>query len=386
MYCVETGTVSLNKYGEELCGDRVEINSVPDALTMVLSDGLGSGVKANILSSLTSKILGTMIANGMRTEDAVQTIAHTLPICSVRHIAYSTFTALHIKTDGSASLIQFDNPKAIYIHEGRCSPYPMKKNVVYGKEIYETDIKLTRDDMLLLISDGVVHAGVGQVYNLGWQYENVCEFVERSYTADTTAKAMAYTLAGACRQLYVGKPGDDATVAVARLREREFVDVMIGPPKKADDAAQMVREFLTGEGKKAVCGGTTSQIVADYLGEKVSVQADYPDLRVPPVGEIKGIDLVTEGVLTINRVLEIIKGYSLPSEQEDNLNLRDGASRLARLLIESSTDIRFFVGTAINPAHQNPEFPLNLALKPRLVQELAEGLRQIGKRVEIKYY
>lgn len=127
MLFVETGFVSLNKHGEELCGDRVEVNRKDGSVTMVLADGLGSGVKANILATLTSKILCTMIADGMKIEDAVATIAHTLPVCSVRKIAYSTFTALKINENGEATLIQFDNPKAIYIHDAKCTHYPAEK-------------------------------------------------------------------------------------------------------------------------------------------------------------------------------------------------------------------------------------------------------------------
>lgn len=231
-----------------------------------------------------------------------------------------------------------------------------------------------------------MHAGVGKIFNLGWQYENVCDFAEQNYTLETTAKNMAYNLTGACKQLYVDKPGDDTTVAVARIRSCEYTNVIIGPPKDPAQASKMVDEFLSCPGKRAACGGTTSQIVADRLGEKLEPDTSYIDPRVPPTAKIKGIDLVTEGVLTINRVLEILNGYARPSADEDNLKLMDGATRLAKLLIEDSTDIHFFVGTAVNPAHQNPEFPLNLAHKPELVKALAENLKKLGKRVEITYY
>ena len=401
MICVETGCVSLNKAGEELCGDRVETVRSGGTVTMVLADGLGSGVKANILSSLTSKILGTMIASGMKTADAVQTVAQTLPVCSVRHIGYSTFSVLHLNPDGAASLIQYENPPAILLRRGKRVPYPTRKSQIFGKEILETDLTLGEGDMVLLISDGVVHAGAGLAYNNRWQFEDVCAFVERSYTPQTTAKGMAAALAGACRQLYIGEPGDDATVAVARLRARQAVDVMVGPPADPDDAGRMVLDFLAGEGKKAVCGGTTSQIVADALGEPLKVDAEtgeaeapgvgppgdsLPGRGIPPVATLKGIDLVTEGVLTISRMLEILDRYSLPGEPEDDLSEQDGASRLAHLLIEEATDVRFFVGTAVNPAHRRPDFPANLAVKAKLVGQLAEGLKALGKSAELRFY
>lgn len=387
MAFIESGYVSLNKYGEQLCGDHVEIISHNDTSLMVLSDGLGSGVKASILSTLTSKILGTMIANGLRVDDAVETIAHTLPVCQERKIAYSTFSISNISSSGEVYLIQYDNPTAILIKDGKCTEYPKKKIEVYGKEIYESRFNINLGDMLLLISDGVVHAGVGQVYNLGWQRNNICDYLDEHFDSQLTSKKMAAMLAGACRQLYIDMPGDDATVAVQRMRKLENINVMVGPPVKNNDDEKIISKFLSLEGKKIVCGGTTSQIVARYLNEKVEPQLDYIDKKVPPTATIKGIDLVTEGVLTLSRATEIIDGYTTSGDIDlDYLVGLDGASRLARLLLEESTSIHFFVGTAINPAHQNPDFPMELSIKPRLVRQLAKSLEAAGKKVVLEFY
>ena len=387
MAFIESGYVSLNKYGEELCGDRVEIINQDDSVTMVLADGLGSGVKANILATLTSKIIGTMIANGLRVDDAVETIAHTLPVCKQRQIAYSTFSISKVSSSGETYLIQYDNPLAILIHDGKCEDYPQKKLDVYGKTIYESRFKLDIGDMLILISDGVVHAGVGFVYNLGWQHENVCNYIEEHYDPTMTSKGMAALIAGACRQLYVDMPGDDTTVAVQRMRAPLSVNVMVGPPVKREDDRNVISKFLAPHGKKIVCGGTTSQIVAAYLNEEVCPLIEYADPQVPPTATIKGIDLVTEGVLTLSRAVKIIGGYTTSGDiGADYLDGRDGASMLSRMLLEDSTVIHFFVGRAINPAHQNPEFPSELSIKTRLVEELAQSLKVAGKKVEIDYY
>ena len=163
MVCIESGYVSLSKHGEELCGDRVEIINGDDSVTMVLADGLGSGVKANILATLTSKIIGTMIANGLGIGDAVETIAQTLPVCSQRKIAYSTFSILKAENNGEASLIQYDNPSALFLRDGKCIDYDVKQVEVHGKNILESHFTLRKNDMFLLISDGVVHAGVGKI-------------------------------------------------------------------------------------------------------------------------------------------------------------------------------------------------------------------------------
>jgi hypothetical protein len=386
MYSIESGYSSLNKYKEELCGDCVEIINGDESSTMVLADGLGSGVKANILSTLTSKIIGTMMASGLKISDAVQTIAHTLPVCSERQIAYSTFSILQVSRGGDAYLVQFDNPQAIFLHDAKSTDYPMKKLSVCGKEIYESHLTLERGDMFVLVSDGVVHAGVGKIYNFGWQRDNICQFLEQHYRGDMTAKAMADMLTGACGQLYIDMPGDDATTAVMRMRDSAVLSVMIGPPVSRDDDLGMVHDFMLPPGKKAVCGGTTAQIVARGLGKKVETSIDYVDPGLPPTAKIDGVDLVTEGVLTLSRVLGYTKLYRSSPDAGQALAANDGASLLARLMLEESTDINFFVGRAINPAHQNPDFPAELSMKSRLVGELADSLKACGKRVNVRFF
>lgn len=387
MVAIESGFVSLKKYKEELCGDRVEIINEDDSVTMVLADGLGSGVKANILSTLTSKIIGTMMANGMKLEDAVETIAQTLPVCSQRKIAYSTFSILKVEKDGEANLMQFDNPMAIFLHNGKCADYSVKKSEVYGKTIFESKLKLELGDMILLYSDGVVHAGLGRAFNFGWQEENIREFIQDNFDDSMTAKGLASLLTGACGKLYGDMPGDDATVAAVRIRPSRTVNVMIGPPQNPADDEKEVGAFLSSGGMKIVCGGTTSKIVGRYLNEKVTTKIDYVDPNIPPIGYLDGIDLVTEGVLTLSRVAQLLDQYNKNYDAADrSLTGRDGASLLARLLIQQSTKIHFFVGRAINPAHQNPGLPVDLGIKMRLVAELSKSLREAGKKVEIEYY
>jgi hypothetical protein len=263
----------------------------------------------------------------------------------------------------------------------------MEKINIDGKNIFESHFILQKGDMLLLISDGVVHAGVGRVYNFGWQHEHICKFVEDNFTSTITSRGMAGLLAGACKQLYIDMPGDDTTVAVLRIRDNQTSNVMIGPPVDINDDEKMVQCFLESEGKKIVCGGTTSQIVGRYLKQDVKTQIDYINPTIPPTAFIKGVDLVTEGVLTLSKTLEYTNGYNTSSDIDTSaFDGKDGASLLAGMLLEQSTCINFFVGRAINPAHQNPEFPSDLSMKSRLVQELAQSLRNCGKQVNVKFF
>ena len=386
--CTDTGYVSLNKKGEQLCGDRVEIIARNDnSLTLVLADGLGSGVKANILSTLTSKILSTMIENGMPIEECVDTIVKTLPVCSVRKVAYSTFTIIHVEENTTATLIQFDNPNVILLRGGKHWDYPTTSRVIEGKTILESKFPLQLNDMMIAMSDGAIWAGVGQSMNFGWQRDNVVEFAERMYEDTLSAKMMAALIVDECNRLYAGEPGDDTTVAAVRVRERKPVNLMIGPPADPADVGKMMALFFAKEGKKIVCG-TTSKLAANYLHEDVVTSLDYgTDPDIPPTATIKGVDLVTEGVITLSRVVEYANVFLNNSDLANLWSLQtDGASRIAQYLFEYATDISFFVGRAINPAHQNPDLPITFGIKIQLVKQLSEALEKMGKRVSVSYF
>ena len=160
--CVDIGWQSLNHDGEQLCGDHVDIIEPDENSTIVvLADGLGSGVKASILSTLTSKIISTMMANGLSLEDCVETIAATLPICSERKVAYSTFTIIHIVNNEEAEIIQYDNPHVILLRDGENIEYPEIEMNIGGKKIYKSRVRLNENDIFIAMSDGCPHAGVG---------------------------------------------------------------------------------------------------------------------------------------------------------------------------------------------------------------------------------
>lgn len=388
--CTEVDSKSLNKYGEELCGDNVEIvYPDEDSLVVVLADGLGSGVKASILSTLTSKIISTMIANNMNITDCVSAIAATLPVCSVRQVAYSTFTIIRIIENRRAQIIQFDNPGVILLRGGVHYEFPSESQMIEGKTIYKTELSLQEGDVFVAISDGVEHAGVGGRLNFGWQRTDIIRFLERLYKSDHTAHTLTGVLLEQCDVLYDGRPGDDATVCTVKIRRRNPVCLLIGPPENPDDAEKMMGLFFSKGGKHIVCGGTTANLAADFLGRELNTRLPSADddPEIPPVAFIEGVDLVTEGVITISKVLEYTRSYLQGSCNDYSLRRNtDGASQIARMLLEEATDISFFVGKAINPAHQNPNLPITFSIKMRLVEELAQNLEKMGKHVKSIFF
>jgi len=383
-YFIDRGYTSLNHVGEELCGDRVECATSGDYLTAVLCDGMGSGVKANILATLSSKILCTMLAAGIPIKDCIETLIASLPVCKVRNVAYATFSVCHINSDGKGELLEFDNPAAILIRDGQVSDLPREKQVVCGKNVYTTKLDLRANDAIVVTSDGVEHAGIGMLMNFGWERPQIKDYLKRSVKPNMSARAISATLAGECNELYMDMPGDDTTVLSVKVREHAPVSVFVGPPVHPEDDAQYVADFMALPGKKAVCGGTSSNIVARQLGKEVRTSFEFPDRDIPPIGYIDGIDLTTEGVVTVKRVLELSDKYLDPADcKAATLDKRDGATLLARLLFEEATDVNFFVGQAHNHAHDG--LPIETRMKLKLIDKLADNLKRMGKAVSVRY-
>ncbi len=381
---------SLNKYTEELCGDRVEIVKNDDCCIIVLSDGLGSGVKANILSTLTSKIISTMIIEGSSIEDTVDTIAHTLPVCNVRKVAYSTFSILRIGYDREVYLVEFDSPGCVFSRNGELIDIDYETREIEGKVIKEARFRVETGDMLTIMSDGVIYAGIGALLNLGWTWANASAFIS-SCTKDRkiTSAKLASLVSEKCRELYLGNPGDDTTVATVKIIPLKTVNIFTGPPQNPEFDEIVVNEFLSSDGFKIVSGGSSAHILSRVTGEEIKTTVDYVDPSVPPIAYINGVDLVTEGVLTLKRALDILKAYFKNPTDKANIEAleeRHGAARIAKAIAEECTHVNLFVGRKINPAHQNPNMPTELNIRTRVVDDLREVLIDAGKVVNIKYY
>ena len=377
----DISVISRNKDGETLCGDQCTLEWADDDATVILSDGLGSGVKANILSTLTSTMLTTMLKGDVPIEECVTTVAETLPMCKERKLAYATFTIL--QTNGSrVRLIQYDNPSAVFVHDGAIAKYNYSVNFIQEKELHESHLHFDVGDMLVLFSDGVSEAGRGVTTDAGWARQDIEDFILRNYMPNVSAQRVAASILSTVRTLDFDAMHDDTTIVVARLRERCPVNIMIGPPESKDDDLSTMRLFFGKEGKHIVCGGTTAKAVAEYLGVKVRTLPGSGTEEVPPMSEIHGVDLATEGVVTINATMERIKAYLADGMYTLELaRMKDGASRLALILLEEATEINVLFGNAINLAQQDGDFGFERKLQ--LVQELRDMLTMAGKTVKM---
>jgi len=366
-YCADIGYLSVNHFGEELCGDHVEVvPHDPDSTVVVLADGLGSGVKASILSTLTSKIISTMLAQGASLEDCVNTIVDTLPVDSKKGVAY---------------------PMTILIRDGSNFEFPRQEMNVGGKKVLRSTLRLQDGDVFIAMSDGCPYANADKAYNYSWRREDIVAFMEPLTLAGYTAKTLATMLVDECYTLYGGMPRDDATACVVKIRQRTPMNILFGPPANPSEADRMMRLFFSREGKHIICGGTTASVASRYLGAPIRPVKGSEAPGVPPISEMEGADLVTEGVITMNKVVEYAKDYLADNHSYEQWSFkRDGASLISRMLFEEATDINFYVGRAINPAHQNPDLPINFNIKMGLVKDLSEALQAMGKVVKVSYF
>jgi len=377
----EWGTKQLQKHGEELCGDNVAVVRDADFVTLALSDGLGSGVKANILSILTTQIVIHLMENALPLSEVVQTLSKTLPVCEVRKLAYSTFAIGQFFTQGHARVVEFDTPPVIVLRQRKSVPVPYEEREIGGKTIRQSDLELEIGDWVVFVSDGVVNAGIGGLYPMGWGFDQVVRFLEEHCHPDISAQELADKVAQVVWDLYCNKPGDDVSVAVIKARHKLMASILTGPPTDRNLDAEIVARFVQHPGYLAVCGGTTAKIVAHHLGGK-SLEVDLATMKpdVPPLARLEGVDLATEGTLTLTKTRDLLASAA---DKQTVKFQTDGASALVRLCLDVD-HIHFIVGMSVNPAHQNPDLPRQLGMKLAVVREIAEELRKRGKEVTIE--
>ena len=375
----------LNKAGEELCGDQVRTLKTPERTTIVLSDGLSSGVKASILATLTTEIIMTMLREEAALREVIDTVIRTLPVDRERRIAYATFTILTVDhQDYSFRIINFDNPPPFYFKNGICTALEMENQKILNKKISFYRGALELGDFLGLVSDGVLYAGLGTTMNFGWGWENIARYIQDEvyarpvYAAHTVVNSVMNTT----YRLYGFQPGDDSTFVGILGRKRNALMIFSGPPIDDGHDYVYVDLLLAFEGRKAVCGGTTANIVASFLKTSVETRLDTMRPDIPAIGKLPGIDLVTEGILTMAAALELLR--SSKGSLENIPFDENGAYLLTREMLNADS-ITFLVGQSINPVYQNPLLPRNISIRRYLIERIAEVLQSYNKDVQIEF-
>jgi hypothetical protein len=372
-----------NKHKEELCGDVFHLVRCPGRVTAILSDGLGSGVKANIMATLTTKITCGLLERDVPIDDVVCTIVDTLPSCSERGLAYATFSILQINADGRARLYEYDSPPVLFFRGDRLLPIERTTRIICGKKITEAELQMNKDDVALLVTDGVLHAGVGQSLDLGLGLEGLLSFLPTPCSTWSTPEALVDFVMHVTNSCYHNRLGDDSTAVGLRVRPQRAVAVLTGPPLDRANDETMVKALLDEKNSiKIVCGGTSAKIVERVTGGRLETSLEYVDPRIPPIAHLEGIDLVTEGVLTLNRCYELLRALQ---EGEELPRSEDAATLLARHL-SGAEEVLFLVGKSFNLAHANIEEIMQLAPRQYAVSRLVALLKRRSIETEVKYF
>ncbi len=373
---IEVDHFQRAKHGQVAYGDVFLSRKLKEEnrTVSVLSDGLGSGIKASVLATLTATMGVKYAAQFVDVRKSAEIIMDTLPVCKVRKISYSTFTIVDVASDGLARIIEHGNPPAMLLRGAtalRLSPQTINLERWHDRPIAYAECRLREGDRIVCCSDGVTQSGMGaRAFPLGWGEEAVTAHARELLRVDPeiSARRLAQALVERAVKNDGGRPKDDTSCAVIHFRRPRRLLVLTGPPFNKDRDAELAELAQSFPGRKAICGGTTASIVSRRLNRPVRVLLENLDADIPPASKMEGVDLITEGTLTLGRVAELLEAGAadLPA---------NAAGRLLELMLESD-QIDFVVGTRINEAHQDPNIPVELELRGTLVKRIARLLEE----------
>ena len=393
---IEVAHYQVCKYKQGAPGDIFlsQKNPADGRVITTLSDGLGSGIKACVLGTLTATMATRFVAFDIPVKRAAEIIMNTLPVCQNRGISYATFTLVDIEPNSTVRIVEYDNPPYVLVREQTIIE-PLKDISTFERRDKSTAPKIETQlhysqyearpgDRLVFFSDGVTQAGMGSIeYPFGWGLTNVQDFILKKILLNPQISARELARLVVCEALKLdeNKAKDDITCGVIYSRKPRDLLVLTGPPMHKDNDINIAHTFSLFDGKKVICGGTTANIISRELNRQIRVQLKNPDLQVPPFSEMDGADLVTEGIITLGKVSEMLeKGYQSVYTHEN------AATKLVELFLDSDR-IQFIVGTKINEAHQDPNMPVELEIRRNVIKKIASMLEEkYLKEVHIQFF
>ncbi|MCB8995147.1 MAG: SpoIIE family protein phosphatase [Bacteroidales bacterium] len=389
-FYIEVNCAQKNFGDERICGDVFLSRRISEEerTIVVLSDGMGHGVKAHVLATLTATMALNFTLEHKEPEKIAEIIMNTLPVCSDRNMSYSTFSIIDIEDDGLVSILEYDNPETFILRGNKL--FDPKWNYLVldteknaGKQIRICSFKPRKEDRIFVCSDGITQSGLGtQQYPFGWGHDNLKDYLSRQITSnpDISARRISGKVVNMANKIDGFTSKDDASCATIYFRNPRKLLVCTGPPyeaKKDAELASAVNEF---SGKKIISGATTADIISRELGIPIEDSMNFEDPDLPPISFMDGVDLVTEGILTLTKVTRILKDYN------SSYPLGKGPADKIVSLFRESDNIRFIIGTRINIAHQDPSLPVDLEIRRTVVKRMAKILEEkFLKTVSIEY-
>jgi len=389
-FYIEAELCQERKALQNVCGDACESRKLKeeDRLITVLSDGLGSGVKANILATMTTSMALQFTAKNDPLEHTADFIMNTLPVDSKRQISYSTFSILDINCFGDANIVEYDNPPILIYRDGKFIDLESKTKQVNRPDaltasVLYSQLKLQKEDRIIMVSDGITQSGMGTINTpFGWGIDGLKAFIKENIKsqANLSAKQLGRKIMQRAKANDAGAFKDDATCQVIYCREPRKLVLASGPPYYKNCDAVLAERIDNFKGKKIVCGGTTSKIISRELKRNISVELNNYNPELPPVAEMEGIDLITEGILTLGKVSSILEKLNTNTVKGDG-----PAEKMVKLLLNSDS-ILILAGTQINNAHQDPNLPVELEIRRNIIKKIAHLLEdKFLKSIEIEF-
>ncbi len=389
---VEMESFQFTKTGQAACGDDLQIKVLKNEnrYLAVLSDGLGSGVKANILANMTTTMALRFLQSNMDLLQSVETIMDSLPVCEVRKISYATFSMVDLRLGGITRVVEMGNPQYIQLR-GTEEVQPLKHETIVSKhwpdrqvECYE--LKMEPGDRLIIASDGVTQSGLGEgsQYKFGWRRCGEMAFAQEriAENPDISSYALARSIAYEAYGISQNTCKDDITCMVLYMRTPRVMRLLTGPPYHKEHDREYALQANLGEDHTVVCGGTTATILERVLGKRVQIDISRlkPGDKLPPAGRMPGVAMVTEGILTLTRVCVALEN------DEELAQVPTAARRIIDMMMQHDI-IEFVVGTKVNEAHQDPNLPQDLELRRGVIRRLCDVLqKKYRKETKVSYF
>ncbi len=390
-FYIEINCQQKNHSEERVCGDVFLSKRIKEEgrFIIILSDGLGHGIKANLLAILTSTLASNFTEEKQSINRISDIIINTLPVDEVKQLNYSTFTILEIDEEGEVKIFEFENPKTLIFRGGRIFE-PVWNGIVIesGKkkerEVLATSFSPQKEDRIVFCTDGVVQSGLGsELFPTGWGQANFEKFVFESIKEEHEISAVKLAgriinKANANDQFF---PKDDMSCAVVYFREPRKLMICTGPPQEEQSDSEFAGILEAFTGKKIICGATTSDIIAREWGKEITDSNIITDPELPPISHMDGVELITEGILTLSKVNEILKGYNQSTKLD-----KGPADEIVKMILDSD-EVQFITGTKINITHQDPNLPVDLELRRTVVHRITRVLEEkFLKEVSMKFY
>lgn len=361
------------------CGDVVEYQRTPMATTIACCDGLGSGIKANIAATLCASRLFELTRRGYTLREAFACLVETMNEARLTDMPFSALTVARIHTDGETTVLSYEMPAPVFVGLRKSCVLQMRPLNHRQALMNESNCYLAPGEGLVIVSDGITHAGLGNGLAEGWTIEGVSHWLDSSLQSRSNLADLPFQMSRHAARLWGPRLGDDCTSVVAACRAGETVNILTGPPLNRSQDAALASEFVHMDGRKVICGATTAKVVSRYLGKSISVEQDTRSAIAPPRYQLDGIDLVTEGAVSLNQV------YNILEEDPEAYEPGTGVSELGRLLMKADR-IQFIVGRAPNIGHGDIQFRQQGIIPREAIIPLIKGkLERRGKLVVIRY-